>query len=1130
MMRCPFAPALLTPLLLLFTLAVPTPTALADPAEAVHTVTPRDYELPDGHGLDTGLGEDDGSPYLRLTGTTDNAVAIALGPWRVEANQSYEVSYRLRGVEQDKAARVYLLVREHEATDGRSRPLKPYHKQSVRDRAVPIDPQQPWLERGVRLTTGADTRALTASLVILELDGTLDLGTLKVHRGEQIEAARAAQAEEDYDALLASIRQQADQRERVVPRTLVFSRSQMKYGLERQYYHKWNDRPLLVNRAYRVPFDGITPLPSYRKILEQVRRYDIDGLAFFPETKDRMSVFELHEQAGVEGVQLLPEFLPFDGPEAVKNKVAIVRRALASPHTPRIDGKLLITSYHAEGLSPREWDAILDQVRDEVGDTFMFLPTLVNVVKLRGPFNAGEPISRAEFAAEQQYLRDYLEVSDGIYFNYPAAFRQRDRTFDEAFYRELFIPVFKSVLAEPAYRDKLLGLSAYRSHMAPDRGNSLHEDATRTLRHSFEAAMDAEPDVLILPEWDEFNENTCWRPTISGSFTSQRIVRYYMSQIRDIAPTPVPGDDPSVPNLVMSNRKFAILGEQVVFELLHVPDAATPQPYRARLTLHDERGDVVHRFEPVAFDGDRLQEQRYAVATEDFADARALRPVVTVLGYRGRPERVYDGFQATQLRATWNWDDLFIKQPLRDLYEPDKAELAWSRDEDSALQLAGHVVGDEPLALVEVVADDRVVFAVDPDDEFDRNDPGRVRLKIDYRAMHPTPIRGHFRLEGASGEWFDHGSILHQPRHQAEFRADGVLFNGTASTHDRWVYVTLPRADIDAATLRITLGAHEVALPVREVIEQQMVGRALPGGLHVTVYPYHHQLDIPTHLNQRQASFTTRVRPGLGTEQYHLRVTTVDGHTYRSAPRLVPGSASEQTQAIRVYSDRRQGPVDLAVAADRVPTIDYDFAPGRGAVLLSEAGRPFWAGLGGFTRSTTGQGVLNGLYRRNYPEDVDRSAPRWVTGDGDETQLVFNGAGTFLELPRDTLPRRAAYTLAFEINPARGDDMVLLENRTLNRPRGLVLSIEDGRLLATYNVLDWSVKRIETSLKVPAGEWSAVQVEHDLDQLTLTVNGERQAFPLDQPAENVAFTVIGHAVTGPSFAGKLRGLSITHGR
>lgn len=90
----------------------------------------------------------------------------------------------------------------------------------------------------------------------------------------------------------------------------------MKYGLERNYMRRWIDRPLLVDRSLRVPAEHVTPYPSYVRIIDVVRSYGLDGLAFFPETKGRLGMFEYTTRAAPTGFRLLPEFLPNRNVEA----------------------------------------------------------------------------------------------------------------------------------------------------------------------------------------------------------------------------------------------------------------------------------------------------------------------------------------------------------------------------------------------------------------------------------------------------------------------------------------------------------------------------------------------------------------------------------------------------------------------------------------------------------------------------------------------------------------------------------------------------------------------------------------------------------------------------------------------
>lgn len=1093
-------------------------------------IQPDAFAVPEMQGVTCKvISTQDGKVLSVVSEGVDKPIVIDLGWLPAKPDMKYLFRYRVRGESLEEDANLYLMIREHEAKN--VRPITPYHKTSVRYRPLPAASKGAWMPRSLTVQVGGKTNAFSGSIVIAALKGEIHISAVELIDSAAAEAEAKAQAQADYEQLLEEVRSQAAARTPLTERTLVFSRSQMKYGLERNYDHVWIDRPLFVNRAYRVPQKYMTPLPSYKRILEEVVQYDIDGLAFFPETKGRMGIFELHEQAGVEGVGLLPEFLPAYGGKSFEPKLEILQRALKSPHAPRVNGKLLITSYAAEAYTPEKWDELLSALRERVGDTFVFLPTLTNVVALSQPFNAGEPITRAEIEKAKAHLRRWLDVCDGIYFNYPAAFRNADHTFNAAFYREIFVPVFKSVLSEPAYRNKYLGLSAYKSHMNADRTNSLHEDGTRTLRASFEIAMQARPDVIILPEWDEFNENTCFRPTIYGSTSTQRILRYYMSKIKSKAPTPVPGDDMTMPNLILSTRKIVTLGEDMMIELLNVPDAAEGDSYVVELELQDEAGNTVHRFDAVTFDAAELQEHRFYLATEDYADVRAFIPVLKIRGYKGHDLEIDHGLHHVQVRATWNWDFLYVKQPVREVLQPTTAKFAWEEASDETannqdgLVLAGHVDTPEELALVEVLADDDVVYAVDPRDEYFRDDMTRELVLIEYRSVNTVELEGTVILKNGAGDWLAKGTVLHQAETATDIRIDRVELRTPASLHERWIRLAIPRSDIADAELEFDFNLAKFTVPVREVFEKQMIARGFENGLHFTVSPYRKQIDMPYHLEEKQASFRVRVWPEIATEQYHLRVTTTSGKVYRSRPVLIPGADSQPSRVLRVYSDRQQGPVDVSVAADRVPELVYDFAPERGAVLLTDAGRPFWATLGGYTSTTTGRGASPALLR-NYPEQVNRSAPEWVLESG-QPSLAFDGIGTYMILPREAMPWRGAFTLSFEVKPGHTKDQVLLFNRVLsNRQMGLKLEIRSGQLWASYRN---GAYQFPTEFAIPAGRWSAVTVRYDLENLTLGVDGHEASFPLAGPASNVGFTVIGDGGRGKGFVGQLRNLRIVHG-
>ncbi len=1093
----------------------------------VHTVAPSQYTIAPVAGVTIKVIED--GKALSVSSTDAAAIIVLdLGWITVAPQKAYHATYKLRAQELAAPASVRIMIREHEAQG--QRPIQPYHNESVRYRELKPT-QKDWLTRRQGLITGEKTTVLSGSIVISQLKGELHVSATELF--ETVATAAVPVTPElamaDSKKALDEVRAQANSRKPLTPRPLVFSRTQMKYGLEKNYYHEWNDRPLLVSRDYRVPHPYVTSPTSYKRILEEVVNYDIDGLAFFPETKGRMEMFDVHAQSGVAGVGLLPEFVDAFTPDHVEVKTEIVRRALKSPNAPRINGKVLITSYNAQALKPAEWKDILDRIRAQVGDTFVFLPALTNVTKLRSAYLAGQPITRVAIEVEKAYLREYLDVCDGIYFNYPPALRNKDRSFDGEFYRDIFIPMFKSVLSEPKYQNKYLGLSSYRSHMSPERGNTLHEDGTRTLRRSFEAAMDARPDVIVLPEWDEVNENTSFRPTLYGGTTSMRILRYYMSKIKSKAPTPVPGDDVTVPNLIFSARKAAVIGENLVFELLNVPDSATPGRYTVELTLADENGKVVKKFEPVSFDSNQLQEQRLTLASETIPGVRALVPSLAVRGYNGRDQVLDAGLHHVQLRATWNWDHLYVKQPLRDVLRLSEVKFAWEGTPRNGqpLTLTASVRSPENLALVEVLGDDDEVYAFDPTDEFWRADNTRELFMVQYRSVNDQEIKGSLTLKNATAHWLTNGTPLHQEKAETEIQGNRVQLNSPVSAHLRWIYLAVPKADLDKAQLDFDFDKAKFSVTLRDVLAKKIIARGGENGLHLSVQPYRRQIDLPRPLNKKEATFSIPVWPEISSEQFHLRLTTNDGKQFRSRPLLVPSGTPAASKTLRVYSDAQKRGVDVQVNTDRIPNLTYDFTPEHGAVLLTNAGQPFWATLGGYSNATTGRGTVNGLLRGQIPANAERTAPEWETVDG-QTALKFNGKSTYLELPREALPWRGAFTMSFEIKPASAKDQVLLVNRVVGSLKGLQLEIKDGKLMATFPDAEWKGNRFATELAIPANQWSAVTVRYDFENLVLSVNGKSQAFPLTLPASSIGFTLFGEGWKGNWFEGHLRNLRIVH--
>lgn len=911
---------------------------------------------------------------------------------------------------------------------------------------------------------------------------------------------------------------------------LIFSRAQVKYGLGRNYYHTWLDRPLMNFRSYRNSDQA-----NFTEMEKEAMRYGLDGLAFFPETKGRMAVFDMAERADIEGFQLLPELVFYNN--SMEGAAAAVERAIKSPKSVRINGKVLMSGYNSESFSPSEWKTMLAELRERAGP-FLFVPSLASATqKIRADYLAGRPITQRAVEEAKALLRSYLNVCDGIYFNYPPAFKNPDGSFDGEFYRTICIPIFQSVLAEPQYKDKLLGLSAYRAHFNPDNGNArgFKEDLTRTLRSTLPIAMEARPDFIILPEWDEFNENTVFMPTVFGGTTTQRIVRYYTSRMRGEALKPAEGDNVSRPNLILSSRKTVVLGETLEYELLHVPDSTDEGTYSVRLSLTDETGALVKQFDPVTFKKSELTEHRLTIPTEDFPNVLALFPRIEIEGYGAEPILLKDGFHHTHIRATWNWDYLTVRQPIRDIPTSLNATLAASdpQIEDGSFLLSASVETDgEEIAMAEVMGDDDAVYAYDKADEYSRADEGKDLVLISLRSSISQEVTAKFQLQGSPVKWLTNLEVLHQNTGKESVNGKNLEYHGLVSANDkRWIYMILDKKARADATLTVKVDGEEHTFSIAEIFGEQMQAHTFSNGVLVNLSPYRKQIDIPAPLNQKNFSFKVRVWPEVVTEQYNLQLTTTSGKVFRSKIVLVPWADKSESTGLRAFSDTHQQGVDLSVRKNRIPDISYEFSPQRGNVLLTKAGKPFYAALGGLSGTVTGRGTDQIKYWMR-DDKGGPLAPRWVE-EASEPALEFNGVDKFLLMPFETIPHRSSFVISMEFKTRDSANQTLLAGNFSYNP-SVVLSIRDGLLKAAFHAEDPTHRAFEirhvfdVDLPVPVDVWNTLEVRYDFNQMTFRLNGEERSFPCKGPGRNAGLSLIGPNTKTPGFNGWIRKLRIRH--
>ncbi|MBR2344757.1 MAG: hypothetical protein IKA71_03105, partial [Lentisphaeria bacterium] len=393
-------------------------------------------------------------------------------------------------------------------------------------------------------------------------------------------------------AYLKTLAEKGKNYQRRADKTYFFSRAQLKYGLERNdFLRRWCDRPLMQETGFaksgtfQVSHSGSYSEKGFinrntfvveSKLLE---KYNFAGFAFFPELTGRPDIYNHIGQPGTGNIVLLPEFF-FQFKELtedeIEQRMKVAERALESPYTLRLNGKVAVTSYPCtmdKGLP--FWIKLKAELKKKFGDKFLIMPWMPLDFGMR-PSGKNKTWTKGDIIKMENRLRKFLRALDGFYYNTPPF---SNRRYHWEFDREVAIPIIHAVMSEPEFKDKYLAWGTKVGHMNC-HVQSFGVDAynTDTLRGSVGAAVLAKADIVNCVEWDEENENTSFRPMTMTGFSTLRICRAFEQLANGGKFSPLPGDDLSIPNLVLSYPRVLAAGQLIEVEVANIPDGSGKAP------------------------------------------------------------------------------------------------------------------------------------------------------------------------------------------------------------------------------------------------------------------------------------------------------------------------------------------------------------------------------------------------------------------------------------------------------------------------------------------------------------------------------------------------------------------------
>lgn len=900
----------------------------------------------------------------------------------------------------------------------------------------------------------------------------------------------------------------------------VFTQCQLKYGAERDnFLHRWYERPLHQNTAYADADDGGFLNPAaWKKTVESFRQAKIDGAAFFASRLDRRSdVFVKSLMPGGE-TQLLLEMSNAKGPDGY---FAVAERALNTPNCFRIGGKCVLTvrkdAERCDAGFVRELKAGLTA---KYGDRFILLPH--NGVFGKRDFVGGKASPEA-LARARDHVREILRASDGLMYQWGLE-GLVGRRYDRSLFEPAGCKVLREVFDEPEFKGKKhLGVLFNGGHMNCYRWQYNYDaNGTATLCDRFETVLKLAPDLVILAEWDEENENTHFRPTVSRGNSYLRMVRHFADRLAGRPPTAMPGDDTSVPNLLVSYRKELVAGEPVEAEVRNIPDGTFGgETFTVRFSWLDGDGKPVKTYPPRSLDADVQSAVRFVTPSGELAANRFLVPSLRIEWKNGFRE-YSDGLYPLGISALRNPDHVWAVHPLRDLPPDVNGEISiGERDADGVRTVRGRVVSSTPLRSVEVTDNMDSVYMHSSGPEVPE---GFERIRIETRGfigVRRNMLDGTIRFRDAPGARLE---PFRDGRRVAEVSGCGWDVRNVCC--DNWgaiLWADVPSGEMKAGSIDVDLPPHfRGTVKLADLLKRDVVGFNSSDSCGLTVTRYLPTVRIPRPLMTNRVEFAFRWKPLEKSSVLRMHAIDERYRVWRSRPETVY-RPSGRTVPLTVIGRDRGDVSRISFDANRIEDLECDLSGRQDSVLRLGSGRMYVGMVGASAALAQGFGIGDS----HYGNPLAESKKYYKGGTGD--LMPKSGWGC---LPLQTVPGFAAFELCMRIKPNGfgrrqglfgsgncGLDVYLEKDGTLSAyfARGRSFTAEYGPLHA-----------VAKGPRTEDGGWNDIRIATDRVNAWIEVNGVRgEPVPYSDCFFNQRYALFGVTLGKPNFfAGEISSISV----
>lgn len=942
----------------------------------------------------------------------------------------------------------------------------------------------------------------------------------------------------DAEALVAEMREQARRYRPRTDRTKLFTRAQVKYGLERDdYLHRWYDRPLAVDVSLKKcqPKNHVLNPEGWKITAADLRRGGFDGLGV---CHHRFS-YNVREMSAATDTPILTE-MPYSiwGPSGFEALMKCAADAYAMPNSFRMDGKVVLSRYPESKESQLGvYVDFAQALKKKYGDSFILMPYT------RAFDYAPKGAITAKYLNEQrESLRRKLRKIDGFFSSGWVRYMYGKR-YDGKFERKVLVPFLQSVLAEPEFAGKkYLAMPIYPGHENCYLWRySWDCEGTETLCDQFETILALRPDYALCCEWDEENENTHFRPTVAQGTSALRIVRYFSDRFAGRAPSLFPGDEASassVPNLILSYRRSIIAGEPLEVEIRNIPDGTFKgKTFEVSFKWKDAAGHVVAEFPVRRLSADACGNVWFKTAASSLVGKNAVLLPELSVRWHGGSVSFSEGLWPVDLNAGRALDARWAKHPLRDVPKGvSGAVMATDCGKDGMCEVLGRVSSDTELKSVEVLEGPNTIYMYEPGDGSKPLAPGTSADRTTFRIAWQGYMAAQkiYSFKGTI-DW-------HNVKDLQTIRAKGIRVKDSKWTTmgpfavEHWpqdLYASIPNGEVENAELDVDLAPiFKGRIRLADVVRHGAVGVAGKGGANFVVSRCNTQIAIPPPCGGKEASFRFRMAPRTKSGVLRIQAIDVKCRVWRGKP-FVFGAKSGKMRNVHAI-ERDTGKVtEFKIDEARLDEPVFRFAPESGTAFRSSAGLAFSGILGGYVPMVTAMGQGESIYGnplavaiKNTMPGWDDSAPLWHRETDGGWSLSFTNC-QFASLPMQLMPVFAGFELELDVFPE------LLGHKV----QGLIGDGNFGMGLWVQKdgTLEMRSDAFAATAKGPAikkGQWNRIRVVCDRYTVSVEVNGVTgEPVKVVGHSVNPVYTALGATPgyvnrTGAFFNGRIRSLAV----